>query len=647
MGAFTIIDGDGDSIGPTGAAINFVTEGWDFFEDKAILFSNKTLSLIDQLSYVPQVVPTSFSVNFPSLTALTGFTAPARPTLDPISFDSTIVVPAPPDNPLPAVPAFTNAPAFDVAPPPAIVLPAQPGNLNVPAPGAAPALTTLVLPDAPAMVLPDLPAFLDVAIPEAPTLVFADFAGTDPGAAPTMPNLAGVGFTEQAYTPTLLAPMTTAIRTALSTGQLLDAPVEQALFQRARERLGRVSRQARQAVDEAFSSRGFKQPPGSWAAAHQELIQKQQDDSNDTSRELFVTKYQEAVKNVQFAIVQGIALEQVLIGQHNAIMDRSLQGARLLLDVHLGLFNAQVAGYNAAIERFKADAMVYRERLQAEVAKVEAFKAQVDGQRAVAEINKALADTYDSQVRALVQVIEVYKAQIAGVQAQAELERTKIESYRAEVGAYGERVKAHQVAWDGFTAAVNAQQAGFKNYEIGVQAYGARVNAYGIAEQAKSNRYDTQMKGAQLGLEAYKSRIQGVLAQLQREEGRVRALIAQSESQTRLYQTDGQIEQFRADANTRAMQVQLSHNETRANIQLREAEVKIQDAQRLLTAQVEAIRGAANAMAQLAASAMSAVNFSAGVSGSGSESTGYSYSLSKGRSWSWQGETADSAADVF
>ena len=66
----------------------------------------------------------------------------------------------------------------------------------------------------------------------------------------------------------------------------------------------------------------------------------------------------------------------------------------------------------------------------------------------------------------------------------------------------------------------------------------------------------------------------------------------------------------------------------------------MQDAARILTAQVTALTGATNAMAQLGASAMSAVNFSAGISGSGSESIGINYSLSKGFGWNWSGETS-------
>lgn len=624
----------GGNVGPTGAAISFVEQGWDFFEDKAILFSNKTLELVSQLGYVPQVQPTSFAVNFPDVSGLTAFQTPTRPALPQIEFQAPVVPEAPEGLGNLPPPTFTDAPAFDVATPAPISLPVQPGSFTGADPGDAPELTALTMPLAP--TLPGLPTFFDIVIDEIGTL--PAFAGVDPGTVPVLPNLSGAGFTEQAYTPALLADLTPKIRSGLASGLILDAPIEQALFARARERISKANRQARQAVDEDFSSRGFKIPPGAWAARHMEIIQKEQDDTGEVNRDLTIQFHQEAIKNVQFAIVQGIALEQILIGQHGAIQERALQSARLLLDTHIALYNAQVAGYNAAIERFKADAAVFEARLNAAV---EAYKAQIEGQKAKADVNRALADIYEAQVGA---IIEQYKAAVAAVQAQAEIEKARIEGYRAKVEAFGERVKAHATEWDGYTAAVNAQQAGFRSYEIGVNAYAARVNAWGVGENAKSQRYDTQLRGATNLLEAYRTRVQGVLAQLQVERGRIDALSTQSDALARMYQADGAIETARTDANTRAFQAAVAYNETRANIQLREAEIKIQDAARLLTAQVEAIRGAAGALAQLAASAMSAVNFSAAVSGSGNESSSYNYSLAKSKSWNWSGETPDSAS---
>lgn len=626
--------------GPTGAAISFVNEGWGYFEGKAEQFSNLTLELISKLAFVPNVQPIAFNVEFPVITGLTAFVAPTRPVLPDITFQP-IAIPDLPDLSIPSEPAYTLAPVFDVDKPTPVVLPTQPGALNVAAPGPAPALSVLTLPPVPVLNLPVFPAFLSIKIPDLPPITLPSFTGKEPGDGPAAPSLAGIGFTEVPYTRAVLDDVIPQVRRALAGGTGLSAMVEGAIFQRARERTDRVSRKARQEVAEEYSGRGFTEPPGSFAMRMAEKTQDGQDAANDTNRAITVQFHDAEIKNIQFAVTQGIALEQILIGQQGQIMDRSLQGAKLLLDARVAIHNAEVANYNAQIEKFKANAEVYKTRIEGEISKIEAFKAQVEGQKAIADINKAAADAYDSQVRGVLGLVEIYKSQVQAVEVQAGIDKTRIESYVATIQGYSEQVRAFDSQWSAYKTAVEAQEAGFRTYEIGVNAYTARIQGWGKGEEVKSARYETGLKGSGLRLDAYGKRVQQAQAQLQVELGRINALGTKTDSLARMYTADAQIETERNNANTRTFEANVAYQNNRTQVQLREAEIKIQDAQRVLAAQLEAIKGASGALAQLAASAMSAVNFSAGVSGSGNESSSFSYSQTKGLGWNWSGETAD------
>jgi hypothetical protein len=628
------------SAGPTGAAISFVNEGWGFFEAKAELFTSRTLALISELSFVPNVQPIAFHVDFPEITGLTAFVAPPRPTLPDITF-SPIAIPDVPDLVLPSEPAYTAQPVFDVDKPTPISLPAQPSAFDIATPGPAPALSVLTLPPVPVLNLPVFPAFLTIKIPDVPPINLPTFGGIDPGAAPAPPSLAGVGFSEVPYTRAVLDDVIPQVRRALAGGTGLSAMVEGAIFQRARERTDRVSRKARQEVAEEYSGRGFTEPPGSFAMRMAEKTQDGQDAANDTNRAITVQFHDAEIKNIQFAVTQGIALEQILIGQQSQVMDRSLQGAKLLLDARVAIHNAEVAAYNSSIDKFRANADVYKTRIEGEISKLEAYKAQIDGQKAIADINKSAADAYDSQVRGVLGLVEIYKSQVQAVEVQAGIDKTRIESYAAVIQGYAEQVRAFDSRWGAYKTAVEAQEAGFRTYEIGVNAYAARIQGWGKGEEIKSGRYETGLKGSGLRLEAYGKRVTQAQAQLQVELGRINALGTKTDALARMYSADAQIETARTDSNTRAFEANVAYQNNRTQVQLREAEIKIQDAQRVLAAQLEAIKGAAAALAQLAASAMSAVNFSAGVSGSGSEGTSFSYSESKGLGWNWSGETAD------
>lgn len=629
--------------GPTGSAISFVDQGWGFFEAKAIEFSYQATNLINNLANIPQLAVTPFSVSFPDVAGLTGFVRPDRPTLPSVEFTAP-AIPEAPDVSAPPTPAFTEAPAFDVEAPPTIVLPAQPGALNVAGPGAAPVVGDITIPAAPDYVLPALPAFFDIVVPSLGPLNFSTFSGTDPGEAPGLPDLSSAGFTEQAYTPKVLDDVATKVASALNSGMLLATPIEAAIFQRGRERIDRAGAKARQQIAEEFSGRGYLAPPGAMFGAMIEVEQKNQDSINDANRDQTIKLHQDAVENVKFAIVQGIALEQILIGQHSAIMDRAVQAAKLMLDTHVALYNASVAAYNAKIERFKADAAVFEAVIRAEIQRVEAFKAEVEAQKAVAGINQAMADAHSAQVRGVVGLSELYNSTVAAAKAQAEIELTKVEAYKATVLAYGEQVKAKSVEWDGYVAATNAQSNLFRSYEIGVNAFAARTNAWAEGERAKNSRYETDVRAAGLKLEAFKTRVQQVLAVLQAEEVRISAAVAQIEGLSKMYVADGTIAAAESDANTRAFQAVLAYTEAKSASELAVGQTRIQNAIAVMQSKVAAISGAASAMTQLCSSAFSGVNFNAGVNASGSESSSWSQSWSKSLGWSWQGETADASA---
>lgn len=302
--------------GPTGAAIAFVGQGWNFFEEKAVLFSNAALNLVNNLSFVPETAPTQFNIDFPNIAPLTGFIPPTRPTLASLTLGD-ISVPEAPSVVAPSEPSLTGAPVFDVDAPDAIALPVQPGSFDVDAPGDAPTVSTATLPDAPDTTLPELPEFFAITLPELPTV--DTFSGNDPGEAPTLPSLTGATFTEVAYTREIIDEVTPAIRRALAGDSILAASIEDALFARGRARLEQINGAARQEIAEEFSGRGYREPPGAMAARVREQVRKGQAEAAGLNRDIIIEQYKQEIANVQFAITQGIALEQLLIQQHGQI----------------------------------------------------------------------------------------------------------------------------------------------------------------------------------------------------------------------------------------------------------------------------------------------------------------------------------------
>jgi hypothetical protein len=640
---------------PTGAAISFVNQGWSFFEDKAQTFATGAIDLIGRLVDAAEAQTVSFSIDIPTVSGLTAFETPTRPTL--VDIDATLVdtPPAPDAESLdfPRDPGFVTAPTYrqvrneidaDVD---TISLPSHPEEITLDFPDA-PETATITLPVADDYVLPDVPVARDITIPDFPLLAEIDFDVGDGGEEPIAPDLNDVGFTETPYTREVLDEVAERVRDALATGTTISVAVEDAIFARFLDRQHRANRRAENDAAQLFAGRGYSEPPGAFAARVAEAQQDSQNKIADTNREIVVFAHEQEVKAVQNAIVQGIALEQLLIAQHSQSNDRLLQAAKLLLDTHIALFNADVTVFNARQERRKTDAEILKAQIEFEVLRLERVKAQLDGQRLIGELNKNDADLYESQIKGVVALLDIFKTRMEGAKIESEIEETKMRGYEARMRGEGEKVKAYAEQWNGFTAAANAQGQLFQNFKVGVDAFATRITAHNAIEREKSARYETGLRKSLALLEVYRARIQEVTARLAALQGKNNAIATRNDSEARMYVADGQIESARTEANNRAFAIASENANNQVQSRITEAQIRVANAERTLAIEIEGLRAAGAAYTQLCASSMSAVNFSAGVSGSGSESINQSYGLSKSRGFSWSGETEDNnSPDIF
>lgn len=637
---------------PTGAAISFVNQGWGFFEDKIVNFANGSTSLIGQLVEAGQAQTTSFSINFPNASGLTSFHAPVKPTLEAIEV-SDFDIPEIPDLGVAAPPSFTNAPTYtqvraelerDIQ---HLELPEQPDALDVTFP-EAPAARTIIIPTMDAYDTPTAPVLRTITIPDFPTLKEINF---DIGASPelpVLPDLSGVNYTETPYTREVINEVAATVRAALAGGTTVATHVEDAIFERARDRLTRAGRKSKNEASELFAARGYTEPPGAWAERIAEQRQLNDDKLAEANRDLVVYVHEKEIEAVKNAIVQGIALEQVTIAQHTASEDRKIQVCRLLLDTHVALHNASVAVYNAAQEGRKVDAALLEAELRFELSKLEEVKLRIDAQRLIGEVNKNDVELYKEQWAVVEKLAVIFKTKMDGAEIEARIGETEMRGYESFIRGIGEKVRAHEAQWGGFTAAVNAQGQYFQNFKIGCDAFATRITAHTAIEREKSARTETDLKRAALVLQGFEGRLSALRTAIAADAQRVAAISANNTALAGMFTAEGNIEQARTEANNRAFAVASADNNNRVQAALSEAQIKVQNAERIAALAVESLRGAAAAYSQLTASAMSAVNFSANVSGSGSENISQAYSLSKSRGFNWQGETPDnSSPDIF
>lgn len=615
-------------------AAALVVDAWSTFQgyaNQAFNLANAQVNNLGDFTVDYHTWDASFSVD----PTLSGFQRPTRPTLPAITTPDNITVPDAPNISLSEV-TLEAAPVepADLLNPPTLNLDIErPADLALDFPTSptlafpdAPTEPTLAFPDAPELVSPTLPTVPSITIEEF-SEELADFTAAPPSAT--------IDFVESPYVSAMLDAVKSHL-TTLMEGQALPPEVEAALFGRAMDREERLTRKALQEADEDFARRGFGPEPSGLAAARRDAIrQEARSRLSGVNRDIYVQNQQVAIENVRFAVTSGIQLEGTLIQAHMQVEQRKFELAKALKDIAIAVFQAQVTQYNAVVNAFNARVQAYNAFLEGQKARVEIYKAQVEAAKVEGEINEQQVRSYEARVRAEGVRAEVYRNQVDGFRARIEAERTRIEAFGAQVEAYKTAVEAHKVEWDAEKTRIEAEAKRGELYGLMVGAYANRVEIWKTRQEARLQTHRTNLLNAQALLQQHEAQVRATLGRLQATETLIRAQTAQGDQLVRMYQADAGLESTAVDADTRVFNAQVAAENQRLEVLLKDAQLQITQINNQASLLLRAMETAAQVSSQLAASSMSAVNYSAGVS------SGQSYGESCNTSFSYSGEIAD------
>lgn len=398
---------------------------------------------------------------------LTGFFPPAL-SVDDISAVAPSFAPETvdllPDLP---VPDFTGvAPALAIPQAPSAALPSAP---------TAPSVSDPILPTAPTVVLPVAPVLAGITLPEPPSIDLPSFTSTAPVDDLVTPTNS-FEFFEQLYTSALLDELQAKLLDDLQNGGYGIEPADEAaLWDRARAReLEAALSEADDLVAQA-ASRGFPFPPGDLTVVLQRAHQKAQDKISGVSRDIALKRADLYVDNRRFTIEQTKQLEQVLIGYHNSVMERSLNSAKAVLDAAIQVYNTQIARFNARLDAHKTEAAVFESRVRAALSQTEVYRVTMEGKRIESDVQRTQVEVYNAQLNGVNSVVNLYRVQMEAAQVQAGIERLRIEAFRSLIDAYTAQVQAKVAEFNMFESRIRGEIAKAQAYESEVRAYTATV----------------------------------------------------------------------------------------------------------------------------------------------------------------------------
>lgn len=508
--------------------------------------------------------------------------------------------------------------------PPVLVFPTAPTFSEL-SPDAPPIDTSFEMPTL-SVTLPAAPDLLSLSVVPFDGVTLPTFDAEAPEMTIVEPSIREY-VPGASYTSALLTALQTSLQSRIEEGGTGLAPdVENAIWDRGREREARAAREALDKLDQ-MEALGFAFPPGVFVDARLRLITETDFAQRGHSREVMIKAAELELDNVKHALTTANALEGQLITYSNAVEQRLFDSCKYATEAGVAIYNAKVQGYVAMIEAFKALVQVYEAQIRGEIAKVEAYKAQIEAEQTKAQINQTLVESYKVQVDAAMSSIRIFEAEIEGIQAQTEIEKMKIMIYGEQVKAYGVKVNAYTAGVEGFRATIQAEGAKIDAYRSSVEAYSAQVGAQTKIIDARIAEFKGNLDANVSQWSAYESAWRGEAAHAQ-------AISAFNTSLSDSFRAEVSAVTSFNETLTKQWQVALDQAQRTAEIGISAAKSNAELYVTTRSLALDAAKIGATVSSQLGAAALNAINWSSSMSTSIGQSISTSYNNSSSNSFS-------------
>jgi len=523
------------------------------------------------------------------------------------------------NTPLP-VPSdfFNDPPTIDFIPKPDPLVATAPELDNPPIYVPAPVAEDYVIPPAPTL--------RDIDIPDAlvfQPVIFDDIA---PELNVIIPDTT-ITFSEDLYTSDLAESYTSKLMDDIVNGTAgLHPDVEQALWDRARAREDKNSLAAKDEALTSFSKRGFTMPPGAIAAALAQAAREVTGIASTLSRDIMIKQADMAVDNAKFAITAAVQAEGQLITYTGFMAQRAFDLAKANAELLIQAFKLRIEKFNTEMQGYVSKAQVFKQRIDAEVARAQFRQTELEGLKLIGELNVQDVSVYEAELRGVQTLVDVYKSEVQAYSAYNEAEKIKVEVFDTEVRAFGAVVSAKTEEYRAYSTQIEAELTKVQGFTAQVGAYTAAVEGYKAAATAEVAVQSGSIAGAEADIASYELKIRKYIAQLDAESKRIDSIAKKDTARIGASAAEAGLDEAEMRASTAAQQASSEISISNAKGAVASASVTAQIA--LQAAQLESniLSTSAKVAGQLAAAALTVTTTSAqlGYTSSNTASNGYS-----------------------
>ena len=365
---------------------------------------------------------------------------------------------------------------------------------------------------------------------------------------------------------TQMARIETQLAKFLAGGTGFNSAVEDALYERARDKGTAEYLRTERAAWAGAAARGFTIPDG--AALGGSLLARQglSDNLARQATEIVIKQAEIEQQNLQFAVQQSSSLRttmfQAALSYHGNLIQingQSLDYAKAVLGMIVQSYQLQLEAYRALLEGLKAEVQVYEVLMKGALALIDIYKAEIDALQALTQVDVAKINVLRARVDVMQALANVYRTRVDAIISKAELEKLKIEQFGMQVNAYRATVDAKNSEWTGYRAALDGNASQVSLYTGQVQAYNVEMNGFQTEVNAKAKVIEVKaasnkalMDQHDSALRTYETvvRTRGDVARTQIEMDKTKISAWSAEVQASLGYASTSAEVYRVRANT-------------------------------------------------------------------------------------------------
>jgi hypothetical protein len=542
-----------------------------------------------------------------------------------LEVDTTCAIPEIP--PMPEEPMLTEVDPVSIPPAPVFTQDPPALNLDIAAPAAfdeppplAPSLAPVVIPESQDIVIPDVPPMLGINLPDVPLIDLPVFSAT----APARPGDIGVTFQwdEDSYSSALmdlLQQRATELITTFASGY--DPAVEGARWDRAREKADLAFKEAVEKTRREFATRGVSVPTGYMHLDIEATRRKAKAEVRVASQKTAEEQADLEQTTRQLAFQTMTVLEQSLMVYASRAATRGLEAAKYAQSAAIEIYDAMVNRFAAEVQLISTNAAVYKDRIRAEIAKLEIYRGQLEGQKLIAKLNLDAVEVYKARLEAVMADVKKYEAEVTGVNVRILDTRSYISRYGEEVKAYSAQIEAKTAEYKGYTTKVKGEVAKVGVLKAEADAYSNVASAYDAGVKATSEQIKLEYKSEQqLPLKAYRARLSGYRATVMKASAELMGKAASMQNSARIWGA-------RIDSEAAVSEAMIDMQKASGLVQTSQSGVLLAQQRAVWSNAIANARknvaiaaAEAHREAGMASSAMSAVNLSAGYTNAASYS---------------------------